>query len=122
MIAELRFDSLDAFYARRGGRHSGEADYGVFWHRGYTTYPNFRVSVVHDTGDVYALNLTTNAVEVLGTLDHVNLCANLRNGAHDAELCAYPIAERLFEGWTDHIHESNSLAWIRARLAAAVPV
>jgi hypothetical protein len=112
-----RFDSIAAFYTARGGARSGESDFGVMWHRGHTTFPNFRVTVIHDTGDIYTTNMTTGAVEVLGTVGHTKLCANIANGAHDAELCAYPITERLLEGWTDHIHDVDSLGWIRDRLA-----
>jgi hypothetical protein len=84
----------------------------------------YRVSVVHDTGDVYAHRQTylhdVDRIIVLGRLEHTRLCANLRNGAHDTELCAYEIAERLFAGWTDRIGVRDSLDWIRERLASAV--
>jgi hypothetical protein len=114
-----RYESIMRFYEERGGAHSGESDFGVFWTNPDTRFPRFRVSVVHNTGDVYALDLSRpmGSVELLGTLEHVKVCADLPNRAHDTELCAYKIAERVLEGWTDRINEIGSLTWVRGRLA-----
>lgn len=114
-----RYDSIDEFYAARGGARSGESDCGVMWHRGHTTYPNFRVSVVHDTGDLYAFNQTTHAVKVLATLEHSGGCdPRTMRYPHDSDLCAYAIAENWLDGWADHISDPDSLGWIRDRLLA----
>ena len=69
-----RYDTLQDFYAARGGERSGETDFGLFhypeedaavpaWQRNH-----WRVSVVADTGDVYAQNLQRGTVRLLGTL------------------------------------------------------
>jgi hypothetical protein len=109
--------SIEAFYAERGGERSGESDFGVMWTEERKRFPAFRVSVVHDTGDVYAINMSVGEVELLATLEHTKLCANLRNFAHDAELCAYAHAERALDGWAETIHREGSIEWVRERLA-----
>lgn len=112
------FASIDPFYGERGGARSGERDFGVWWTlppKG--RYPQFRVSVVHDTGDVYAINMTTGAVELLATLEHTPVCgSDIWTGGHTA-LCAYRIAEGILQGWTEQIHDAGSLKWVRERLA-----
>ena len=59
------YPSLEQFYDWRGGRHSGEADYGWFnWDDAITPDPGesqahqgrLRVVLVHDTGDLYAVD------------------------------------------------------------------
>lgn len=102
------FYGLPAFYEARGGERSGEMDFGVWWRTdALRSYTYWRVSVVKDTGDVYAIESMPGAqtprVIVLGVV----------SGRGDA---AYNEAELLLNGWVDHIHEPNSLEWVRARL------
>jgi hypothetical protein len=116
--SRIYYPSIEDFYAVRGGERSGESDFGVMWTEDRKRFPVFRVSVVHDTGDVYAINMSVGEVELLGTLEHTKLCANLANLAHDAELCAYAHAERALNEWADTIHREGSLEWVRERLGA----
>jgi hypothetical protein len=91
--------SIDSFYDMRGGRFSGESDFGVHWRDG-KQWPRYRVSVVRDTGDVYAINHQTGAVELLGNV-----------GAEDT----YAIAEKVLHGWATVT--PLELDWVRARLS-----
>ena len=59
------YPSLEQFYDGRGGRHSGESDYGGFnWEDAIKPDPResqaqrgrLRVALVHDTGDLYAVD------------------------------------------------------------------
>jgi hypothetical protein len=112
----IRFDTIEAFYEARGGARSGESDFGVWWSRPHTTYPRFRVSVVHDTGDIYAYNETTRAVELLGTLSHS--CDVSDSVTRHPATCAYTIADEVLEGWANAIGSRESLRWVTDRLAA----
>jgi hypothetical protein len=98
-VIAVVFDSIDAFYDARGGRFSGESDFGVHWCDG-RTWPRYRVSVVKDTGDVYAIRHTNGVVELLGNV-----------GREDA----YDCAEEILDGWEDP--EVIQLDWARERLA-----
>ena len=64
--------SLSAFQADRGGGGSVESDYGSrHWYRppsGEAPREWWRVSVVHDTGDVYASNYKTGQTFLLGVV------------------------------------------------------
>lgn len=112
----ITYDSLDAFYAARGGAFSGEADYGSWWLdeaqplRG----PRYRVSVVHDTGDVYAINFWSQTIELLATLTP-HECRP--NGLKHAATCAYTRADQLLDGWAAET-ASKPLSWVRERLQA----
>ena len=71
------YPSLDQFYDWRGGRHSGEADFGEFnWDDAIKPDPResqahqgrLQVALVHDTGDLYAVdNSGQGPVLLLGT-------------------------------------------------------
>ena len=59
------YPSLEQFYDGRGGRHSGESDFGEFnWDDAINPDPGesqaqrgrLRVALVHDTGDLYAVD------------------------------------------------------------------
>lgn len=117
-VTQTTFPIIAAFYAARGGERSGESDFGVWWtgeKRGMpSTWPRYRVSVVHDTGDLYAVDLHGGAVELLASGLGMAGCHGILK--HDAT-CCYQIADRLLAGWVDHIHEANSLQWIRDALA-----
>ena len=65
--------NVQAFYDERGGERSGEADFGVHhWtnpnHSRATAFDRWRVSVVSDTGDVYAIDRLGGEVMLLGAL------------------------------------------------------
>ena len=109
--------SIDSFYDMRGGRWSGESDFGVHWRDG-KQWPRYRVSVVRDTGDVYAVNQQTGAVELLGNVKPEPVRDGGDGGPYSsgqAPVDVYDVAELLLAGWAQpEIHE---LAWVRERLA-----
>lgn len=97
-----RWPNMLGFYADRGGLRSGESDFGVWWTAENGRWPHYRVSVVKDTGDVYAIKTGEDeSVELLGTVPSGD----------------YESAYAILEGWTDVIHYPNSLQWVRDRLA-----
>lgn len=107
------FHNVNLFYIARGGHDSGECDFGVWWYdEGHPKGPFYRVSVVHDTGDVYARNAWDESVELLGTFEPN--CVDPRVAMHHSPTCAYEQAERCFEGWADG--GSKPLSWIIERL------
>ena len=108
------FPTIAAFYAARGGERSGESDFGVWW-TGERRFPRYRVSIVHDTGDIYAVDLHGGSVELLATLPHD--CHIPEQVLKHKETCCYEISDRLLAGWVDRIHEPNSLQWIRDVMA-----
>ena len=99
--------SIDDFYAKNEERRrSGEADYGVYWTE-HHKWPYWRVSYIHNTGEVYAVQLATGGrVELLGVVPP------------DDDQVYYRTLDRILEGWADAIHEPGSLEWVRARLAS----
>jgi hypothetical protein len=108
----VRFPDLATFYRVRGGARSGESDFGVLWTDG-SRLPLYRVSVVHDTGDVIAVAQSgSQAVELLRSLG--NDC--VAQGLSHSSGCSYQRAERLLAGWADG---SRSLDWARGRIATA---
>lgn len=111
------FASVADFYRERGGETSGECDFGVWWYtpRPFETShhgPYYRVSVVHDTGDIYALNQWDHRVELLTTLPAiVQVCDRINHHLSD---CPYKQAENYLEGWAEGA--SKPLSWARERL------
>lgn len=117
---------IEDFYQERGGAQSGECDFGAWWYDVTPAQARYRVSVVHDTGDVYAKNHYDGSVELLGTLEHV--CQPVADDEtfkrsltwHDTS-CAYTRAEEALMGWSDG--GQKPLSWARERLQsrAAAP-
>ena len=116
--------SIDQFYDQRGGRRSGEIDYGV-WHRNDldwylpADYP-CRVSVVDTTGDVYAIAELSGHIALLGTLhreaqDSSKATANRTHGLQDSR--TYRLAQLRFEHWAeDPSSLGKPLSWFIERL------
>ena len=100
------FSSLEAFYQDKPARRSsGEADYGVWWTEAGKNYPKWRVSYIHDTGEVYALQLIDGGkVERLGWIQ-----------PDDAEIY-YQTLEGILAGWAEVIWRPGSLDWVRKRV------
>jgi hypothetical protein len=94
------FDTIDEFYDRRGGRYSGESDFGVHWHDSGRSWPRYRVSVVRDTGDIYAIDQAHGKVELLGTVP--------------PRPDPYAAAEEQLDGWSNV--EVFDLDWVRRRV------
>ena len=121
--------SLQAFYDDRGGQFSGESDFGVHnWSNPArdreSCFDRWRVSVVADTGDVYAFDYNSREVLLFGTVvptdgDSVNADRiNARwpgRSTHPATYCA---ADRLFKGWAENDSLGRPLHWFAGRLAA----
>jgi len=97
-----RWANIEAFYAddpRR--RASGEVDYGVHWTEPGSRWPQYRVSFVEETGELYAaelkpLPIDEGRVELLGKFD-------------DREA-----VDRALRGWPDACGPGG-MDWIRAR-------
>jgi len=99
------YPNIEAFYAEnKERRHSGEADYGAWWTEPGHSWPRWRVSYVHNTGEVYAVQLTGGKVKVLGVVPP------------DNDRIYYCTLDRILEGWADVIHEPGSLDWVQAKL------
>ena len=114
--------NIQAFYDKRGGERSGEADFGVHhWanpnHNRATAFDRWRVSVVADTGDVYAIDRLGGEVMLLGTLASTE--AN-QPQARDNHRAAYPaiysVANRVFEGWAEGGGAGRNLGWFGERI------
>ena len=125
-----RWPTRQAFYDQRGGERSGEGDFGVHnWANPLayraTSNDRWRVSVVEETGDVYAFDNNSRDVLLLGTVvptdgDSVN--ANRINARLPREMtypATYCAAERLFKGWANNPGSlGRPLHWFAERLAA----
>ena len=99
------YANLDAFYDENPERRrSGEADYGCWWREADSDWPRWRVSYVQKTAEVYAVQLTSGQVNVLGIVP-----------PDDDRIC-YRTLDRILEGWADRIQEPGSLDWVRRRL------
>lgn len=110
------YSSIRAFYAARGGADSPEQDFGCWWTgAGAGRFVRYRVSVVHDTGDVYALDLVGGTVLLLGTFE--TQCERSQFLRHHGSRCAYERADAALEGWADT--EPLALSWVRDRLSVA---
>ena len=114
---------LQAFYDKRGGEHSGEADFGVHnWanpnHNRATAFDRCQVSVVADTGDVYAIDRLGGELLLLGILASTEAD---QPQASKSQRFAYPaiynVANRVFEGWTEGGGLGRNLGWFAERIA-----
>jgi hypothetical protein len=108
------YHNTAAFYAERGGERSPECDFGVWWSYEGRPFPRYRVSVVHSTGDIYAVELGHSPkVILLAELGGTD-CSDLRN--HESSSCVYREVERILSGWSDPDVSHHSLAWVISRL------
>lgn len=95
------FSTLEAFYADERRAGSGEVDFGVWWTLPEQRWPNWRVSWVRDTGEVYAVAQTREKGPVVA-----------RGGLPSREY-----VEAALESWTEHCGRSGGLGWLWERLA-----
>jgi hypothetical protein len=104
----VTYPNIEAFYAENEERRrSGEADYGVWWTVPGFSWPKWRVSYIHNTGEVYAVQLKdAGQVMVLGIVPP------------DDDHIYYETLNRILEGWVDVIQEPGSLEWLQARLVS----
>ena len=115
--------NIQAFYDERGGERSGEADFGVHnWanpnHNRATAFDRWRVSVVADTCDVYAIDRLGGELLLLGILASTEAD---QPQASKSQRFAYPaiynVANRVFEGWTEGGGLGRNLGWFAERIA-----
>lgn len=90
----------DEFYADPKRKLSPEVDFGVGWTAGPSTWPQYRVSWVVDTGEWYAVRHTDRMVFILGRTE-----PNNREQAEEA-----------LEGWAEH--DKFDVQWVTRRLEA----
>lgn len=131
-MSEYVFDGMLEFFDARGGQLSPESDFGVHWaFDERTAFPRWRVSVVHDTGDVYAIQQSSAArVELLAEgLPHgcqptiIGLTGSAAHGSmtveHVTNSCAYRAADFLLAGYAEE--GTRLLSWARERLRIYEP-
>lgn len=128
--AMQRFASLEEFYeADERRRHSGEADYGIFWWDGEQGYSDtWRISVVAVTGEVYAMRaqafrgdrVERSQVVLLGKVagDHDRPATMPADSERPHP--TYVVSDRILEGWNLVCGESRSLQWVLDRVLEAV--
>ena len=133
----IYYDSIELFYADRGGERSPEADYGAYhdwdigpWTQVYQSLPAYRrcrVAVVAHTGDVYAESSIGGHVALLGTVPHgpagrviplgqcCTGCSKPIREPGDRCQCvqAWLHADHILEGWA---HGGKPLTWFLACL------
>lgn len=121
MTTERCYLSIRQFYAAKVTRStSPEWDFGVHWVADTDrSWPTWRVSWIVETGEVYAVELATERVLVLGVVPKVGDYPYGRS--HEAWQTfsdAQPI-ERLMDGWADEPH--RPLDWVRERIRSQEP-
>jgi len=94
--SEIAFAAADS--ARTGGSH---VDFGYYWTMPGQPHPRYRVSWIPATGELYA-------VRQQGRARRVELLAvGLRSRVQ---------VDRAMGGWTEHVDDAGSLAWLDRRL------
>lgn len=88
---------LNDFYKVDERKRSPELDFGVWWRKG-TNYPTYRVSWVENTGEVYAVNLQNDDVDILGKVE----------GRDQVEAA--------LEGWPEYCGPLFGFDWLKGRL------
>jgi hypothetical protein len=115
MSTPREWPTMDDFYlddARRWG--SPESDYGVHWRDGDRAWPEWRVSYIRDTGEIYATRQggRGSLVRLLGAVP--------ADPVADGEVY-YRTLDAILDGWADPGVSGFSLAWVTSRLAATRP-
>lgn len=103
------YANIEEFYAENNDRRtSGEADYGVWWTENGKAWPKWRVSYIHKTGEVYAVQLvggsTDGIVKLLGVVPP------------DDDKIYYKTLDLILDGWAEEIHNPSSLVWVERKL------
>jgi hypothetical protein len=108
------FATWDDFcYADIRRHFSPEADYGVHWHDGDERWPEWRVSYIRDTGEVYAVctGRGLGPVWLLGVVP----ADPVTNPDRETY---YRTLDKILGGWADWEVSGMRLQWIIGRLAA----
>ena len=124
-VSSKLYATVDDFYEDRGGRHSDEADYGVsnyddlglFRVGNVVSYPVVRVSVVEETGDVYARSLSGEfGVALLGNLGIGNPTATKYRSLSESGP-VYTVADECFAEWESNPDGGGRpLSWFLERI------
>ncbi len=136
------YETVQEFYADRGGEHSPECDYGV-WNKddmllfsagphrvrpqdiggGLVTFSaasgnRLRVSVVQESGDVYAAEAHGKRVALLGNVGLSEPNWGEKSFSDRSEV--YERADKVFEGWATDDDRSlgRPVSWFVERLAS----
>jgi hypothetical protein len=113
-VGVRKYESLRDFYADDDRRRlSGEADYGVHWKLGNNAFPRWRVSYVHETGEVYAVAL------VPGSRDQVVVMGVVP--PDEDGVTYYDTLDKILHGWEHECGKPGSLDWVMSRLSAVLP-
>ena len=105
------YPNAEEFYNARGGVGSDELDFGVWW-KGVVPFPRYRLSVVHNTGDLYAIDQSRYEVELLATFGPPKAACNARNHSN----CGWERAETILKGWAAVCGTADSLGWVRQQI------
>lgn len=110
-MTDIVYPSEEAFFAadeRR--RKSGESDLGVWWkgddHVPGAYGPWWRVSIVRDTGEIYAMNQWTDEHRVLGKVPVGDTDRTWDDPAHE-----------ILTGWAQACG-NETIDWVRRRVTA----
>jgi hypothetical protein len=111
------FENLDDFWMDDIRRmFSPEAAYGVHWRLRDHHWPEWRVSYVQDTGDVYAQQQgSPNRVLLLGNVPADAIPPDDYLGT----FTYYRTLDRILDSCYESAVTLNDLAWVHARLAVA---
>lgn len=106
---QRRYANIEIFYsADERRRRSGESDYGCHWRDSVAPYPQYRVSYIQATGEIYAVQLGGKGhVEVLGKVPP------------DEEDPYYKTLDCILKGWADVCGTKGNLDWVRKCLEEA---
>ena len=121
MMSLQTFPSAAAFYKARGGERSDECDFGCHWQDDLATSPpglrvNCRVSVVEDTGDVYARR-PDGVVILFGKVRGVRCTYHGdRRDCDNPDACVYSGADAALAGWVE-VHP-HFLSWVAVSMGS----
>jgi hypothetical protein len=101
-------------------RSSEEVEYGDGWTRHEDAHATYRVSLVLETGELYAVRephpggILARYLDQLGVeqAEVDELRVTVLGVVSEAE------AGQLLDGWQEHMHGTNSLPWVEQQLSA----
>lgn len=117
----IEFTTIEEFYDDRPERRrSPESDYGVHWRdEEFGYWPQWRVSYIQATGEVYAVRLLGNPagpVRVLGVVKP-DPDTRYQPGGDLNGPTYYRTLDGILDGWADPDVSGHDLAWVGRRLS-----
>jgi hypothetical protein len=112
---------IEEFYdADPRRRASEELEFGRDWHD--DTGRRFELSWVEDTGELYLMAEPVEPItqDMFGDVGLQDLPTTLVTVEQLATITGRDSIARVLDGWSDAMAEADSVAWIRARVAAHV--